>query len=425
MSGSLRHLTDKHLPPHALAPRFTDEKAQSVALPRKLMRQLHNQPREILNIARILPWLMDEAKQQGDVDLQNNIECYLNQSLGTKPETYYALLYLDGDHMGAWLADSWPDNEEGNSHRLRFKDTWHKKIRAGITQRFDRELLQYPEHYRPLSPARHMAISGALNSFALHIARYVVEECYMGRLIYAGGDDVMAMVAVHDLLPCMLSLRLAYSGIDIDDEYGLLNLERLRLGGGHALLNNRLYRLMGSVATASLGAVVAHHTAPLARVLRELRQAEADAKANGRDSFAMRIIKRSGGAEHLAMGWLSCGQSWRQTLEIGDTNLGQILRLSRYLSGKAELSRRVAYLIKTWLQQLPAEPAGKGREEYTDMLHNLLQYQLSRQTGDKPLAKNIAGDLRLIMESAPDGKITENLAQSFAVAEFFAREGRQ
>lgn len=165
MSGSLRHLTDKHLPPHALAPRFTDEKAQSVALPRKLMRQLHNQPREILNIARILPWLMDEAKQQGDVDLQNNIECYLNQSLGTKPETYYALLYLDGDHMGAWLADSWPDNEEGNSHRLRFKDTWHKKIRAGITQRFDRELLQYPEHYRPLSPARHMAISGALNSF--------------------------------------------------------------------------------------------------------------------------------------------------------------------------------------------------------------------------------------------------------------------
>lgn len=72
----------------------------------------------------------------------------------------------------------------------------------------------------------------------MHLARYIVEECYLGKLFYAGGDDVMAMVAVKDLLPCIYSLRLAYSGVyaakDTAQATHMLNLGQLKLGGGHA-----------------------------------------------------------------------------------------------------------------------------------------------------------------------------------------------
>ena len=35
-----------------------------------------------------------------------------------------------------------------------------------------------------------------------------------GRVIYAGGDDVLAMLPVADLIPAMQRLRQAYSGQD-------------------------------------------------------------------------------------------------------------------------------------------------------------------------------------------------------------------
>jgi CRISPR-associated protein Cmr2 len=49
---------------------------------------------------------------------------------------------------------------------------------------------------------------------------HVVEEEYLGRLIYAGGDDVLAMLPVADLLPAMQRLRLAYAGHDPAHEQG-------------------------------------------------------------------------------------------------------------------------------------------------------------------------------------------------------------
>ena len=42
-----------------------------------------------------------------------------------------------------------------------------------------------------------MAISSALNAFALTLAQDIVENRCKGKLICAGGDDVMALVAVE------------------------------------------------------------------------------------------------------------------------------------------------------------------------------------------------------------------------------------
>jgi CRISPR-associated protein Cmr2 len=42
----------------------------------------------------------------------------------------------------------------------------------------------------------------------------VIEREHAGRLIYAGGDDVLAMLPVADLIPAMQRLRRVYSGQD-------------------------------------------------------------------------------------------------------------------------------------------------------------------------------------------------------------------
>src|SRR5690606_14968680 len=149
------------------------------------------------------------------------------------------------------------------------------------------------------TPNRHLAVSGALNDFSQTVARHVVEQEYLGRLIYAGGDDVLAMLPVTDLLPAMQRLRHAYSGTLPEDEQTdwrkLRKKGELACKGGFAWLNGRLMRMMGATATASCGAIIAHHLAPLSAVLRELREAESRAKNIGeRDAFSLTVVKRSG-----------------------------------------------------------------------------------------------------------------------------------
>lgn len=399
-----------------------------VILPRQLAKDLAKSP-ELLAIAKGLPALMDQLREDGKEDLRASLEKELLKAAGgVKPEAYYAMLYMDGDKMGAWLADSWGKND--NQNRLQYEHTWHPLVVDKLRKNFPKDAAQindYLKSYRPISPARHMAISGALNSFALNIARHVVEECYMGKLLYAGGDDVMAMVAVQDLLPCMLTLRLAYSGVwpsepqKAEQTKPLLNLEGLKLGGGHALLNKQLHRVMGCKATASIGAVVAHHTQPLSSVLRELRIAEKEAKSAGRDAFAIRVLKRGGGAEQLQMKWLLPDglHNWQKMPALENTNIGLLMQLRDALSGHGDLSRRAAYIVNTWLPQLPNTEKDHD-EDFVHMIETTLKHQLGRQGGEAAFAQQLV-DLAGRHQAT---QLKTNLGNIFAVAEFMAREGR-
>ena len=407
------------------------EKFDGVTLPRKLF----NNTSENRHLVKKIPALLDSYREQGDTAAREELERELKNISGSKPETYYALLYMDGDKMGAWLADSW-SSEEGNNNRLTFESTWHSKVKSGLNNKFydQKDFLAYTKQFRPISPARHMAISGALNSFALNIARHVVEECYMGKLLYAGGDDVMAMVAVKDLLPCMLTLRLAYSGVyperPTNATENLFNLDKMLIGRGHVLLKKQLHRVMGNKATASIGAVVAHHTAPLAYVLRQLRGAEKDAKSAGRDAFAFRIIKRGGGAEHLQLSWLAENQYWNNIPELESTRMGLLIQLRDQLAAKEGLSRRVAYIVNTWLPQLP-DAEDDNDKAFVTMVEILLLYQLKQQGGKEFTGENGKARASLFAKQLLDlagrnnaTQLKKNLRGIFATAEFFAREGR-
>ncbi len=397
------------------------------ALPRRLMRKLMRGNRfdiEQQRLARTLPALM-ENDSSDDPEARNESADLVRKLLDDKPEAYYALILLDGDKMGAWISGTDPDKLQ------KTRDTFHPQIRERMKARFTRpEHQAYLEAKRAVSPSRHMAISGALNGFALTLAQDIVENRCKGKLIYAGGDDVMALLAVDDLLACLTLLRAAYGGLPVPaalEEALMLDLEGLSLGGGHALLNGKLLRLMGEQATASAGAVIAHHSAPLGAVLRTLRKAEQRAKTQGgRDAFAITLLKRGGGATELTLPWRLNDPAPGQQPTLDDSPMGVLAALSTLFAGD-DTSRKAAYVTQGWMPHLPTQ---MGREALHHLLVAALGYQLRRQSGGDEIAKAKApvladklASLALhprLGDTDPSSVITDVLA----VAEFLARESR-
>ena len=186
-------------------------------------------------------------------------------ALGVKPQRYYAVLFMDGDKMGRWVSGS-------NAPDL--KDCLLQPASASDNAK------------RPLDFYFHRALGEALAAFALQEVPQAVEEECRGRVVYAGGDDVLALLPVEDALQAAQLVEKAYCG-----EWSDRGAERLRLPG--------------EKASISAGIVVAHHSRPLLTVLGDAAETldeEAKEKA-GRAAWALRLDKRAGGLLGTAEKW--------------------------------------------------------------------------------------------------------------------------
>ena len=398
-------------------------RANPVALPRKLMRMIGGD-HDAEWWAKRLPGLLDAAAESGDEDKQRRAEKLVKRVLSldddkSRIETYYALLLMDGDHMGRILSGDEGEAGDGPSCAISYLQSLHPQVRNGFETRANPVLKEYGDRKRAMSPNRHLAISAALNDFALYVVPEVIEREYLGRVLYAGGDDVMAMLPVADLLPAMRRLRHAYGGDAPDgtpiDWKAARGSRKLVCKDGFALLRGRLMRMMGG-ATASCGAIIAHHQAPLTAVIRELRDAEQRAKneggrKGGRNAFSLTVVKRSGGALHLT-------DNWGEPLDL-------LLKMRDFLAAPS-VSRRAVYNSLVWLKDLPDDADA-------DMLGSLLGYQFVRQTRAraKDEAKwkrdNIPALARRIADLAAARPADERrgwLERFLGVAEFLARETR-
>lgn len=406
LAHQLKNFGNKPLPEELQTELAGEER---VALPRALAPLLHRHSHGNL-LARIPGWL-DAARESDDEKKLRRVQGALRNLFDATPETYYALLMMDGDRMGAILS-----GDESTDTTISYRDSFHPQVQSGFDKHADKqpEIKRYGNQKRAITPNRHLAISGALNDFSLTVVRHVVENEHLGRLIYAGGDDVFAMLPVADLLPAMQRLRHVYSGTtpedkDVDWEVLKKDKSKVHCKNGFAYLNGKLMRMMGSKATASSGAVIAHHQAPLAAVRRELTLAEQRAKnEGGRDAFSITIVKRSGGALRLTAKW---GEPIK---------LLQDLRTFLATDG---VSRRAAYHTLQWLNdhELPP-PEGDGA-----MLQTLLGYQLSRQSASSDARANaepLAQRLTALTLEQPLGKRINWLRNFISVAEFLAREMR-
>lgn len=442
---------------------LVEEGDETTSLPRRVLTRLRDQ--DLATKLRLrasaalkrLPAEMDFQREDTDPGAERRLSDFegrLQRLFGTRPETYYALIQMDGDRMGGWLAG----NEDG--YKLRYRDTWHSKVQAGATALQHRVpgLKPYLDALRPSSPGRHIAISQALNDFSTHLARHIVEDCCKGKLLYAGGDDVLALVAVDDLFDCMQLLRLAYSGIAPDAAMGLHEhiagfdtgltgkmkpgRARLLLGQGFGYLSGRdggvgrLMTLMGHKATASMGAVVAHHSAPLGMVLRELRASESRAKNSGRDAFCLRLLKRGGGEVSVVSPWWAktaddAQQPQEQRLRPLTDHSGLVLmrRLAQMLAGTA-FSRGAIYRAQLWFAGLPEGPlSAQSAAAWREQVAGTLAFQFKQQSGSSEelakaaaeLARDIVAYVCDVMKPArPLSAIDDFLVTS----EFFAREAR-
>ena len=385
--------------------------ARPVALPRKLMASYD---RDALHWIRRLPELLGAAAESGDERTQRQVENLVRRMLGVERlETYYALLLMDGDHMGRILSG---EDSAGAPPpcSISYRQSFHPEARTEFQKQThgSTTLREYAEQTRALSPQRHVTISAALNDFALTVVPQIVEHEFLGRVLYAGGDDVMAMLPAADLLPAMRRLRLAYSGdAPADPSFNRETASRngkLVCKDGYALLSGRLMRMMGDQATASSGAVIAHFHAPLVAVMRELRAAEQRAKnEGGRDSFSITIIKRSGGTLHLTAKW---GEALTLLVHVG------------CFLAEPSVSRRAVYHSLVWLKDLPPDAT-------PDMLGSLLGLQFARQTASPDVRKR--HDLPTLGRRIADlagthsvGERADWLRRFLSVAEFLARETR-
>ena len=152
----------------------------------------------------------------------------LVKTVGGPAQPYYALLLMDGDRLGKLLRE----NEE-------------------------------------------QAISKSLANFVQHVPKIV--QGHNGVTVYAGGDDVLALLPITHAVECALKLRDAYG-----ETFG--DLASNAKGKGEVL------------ATASCSVVFSHYHNPLRDVMK-LAHGELDdtAKArNGRDSLALAVLLPGG-----------------------------------------------------------------------------------------------------------------------------------
>lgn len=217
-------------------------------------------------------------------------------------DKYFAVLAFDGDEIGKWVSGE--KTPPFSSQLADYKDGSNTQ-RFGAKSYFEKsEFKDFLMAQRPLSPSYHLQFSEALSNFALLCARPIV-EALDGRLIYAGGDDVVALVPADTALACAEALRLAFTGREVKSANGTVLFRSPAPGflssdkwkDDHGCGRPIPFLVPGPAADASVGIAIAHFKAPLQDVVRAARAAEKRAKnpkGLNRAAVAVTLFKRSG-----------------------------------------------------------------------------------------------------------------------------------
>ncbi len=169
---------------------------------------------------------VDVLKAADQIEQCKELRKKLVQLLKGEPGKYYAAIGLDADNMG----------EVNRNAENREKHKEHSK-----------QLIQYTKD-----------------------ARQIVEEEHLGKLTYAGGDDLLALANLEDLLPIL----------------------------------KKLHKKFPKFTSISAGVCIAHNKMPIGDVLRHARRMEKKAKNDGgRDAFGIALFKRSGNVSEMVTKW--------------------------------------------------------------------------------------------------------------------------
>lgn len=175
---------------------------------------------------------------------------------------YYAILCMDGDNMGKWVTG---------------------------------EFLAEPKETRFFQQKLTQELSG----YAAQAKNIIYSP--RGRLVYCGGDDILALLNINHLVEVLGELQQEFPAF-----------EKL------ATPKDELH------STTSAGICIAHYKAPLGEVLKWARLMEEKAKnKDGKDAFALAVLKHSGEIHQTIFHWRYKDLNPLFTLEKVMTLLGQ------------------------------------------------------------------------------------------------------
>jgi CRISPR-associated protein Cmr2 len=232
---------------------------------------------------------------------------------------------MDGDDMGQWVSGvKTPPLKDVLADKA-WNYFAHGKDGLGGWKPDKAGGLEAERVQRPLGPGYHAALSEALSNFGLYCAGQIV-NAFGGQLIYAGGDDVVALLPAQNALDCANALQLAFRGQLPEDapasvkrvlrwtpentaglfEFPAPGFIVCRQGAGEReqLRPNWPLMVPGPRATASTGIAIGHVHAPMQDTIQAARDAEASAKRiKDKGAFCLRILKRSGESAEFAARW--------------------------------------------------------------------------------------------------------------------------
>jgi CRISPR-associated protein Cmr2 len=234
-------------------------------------------------------WLIDDYEPAGNLSHEDLIQARDSElqrlkeqistwfAAGNNPTDWYVLAAGDGDSMSEWLKGSllMPYGDYVPKV-LKEKVEQSSREAAGVAEAFT-EFLQQKKR---MGPATHAALSRALLDFSNQLVPYLTEQRYAGRLIYSGGDDVLAYTNLWEWDSWLWDVRQCFKGSqDPHDEFDDTgDYWRWKTGKPPENVAARPLFTMGSKASISFGIVIAHHSVPLAIALENLWAAEDEAK---------------------------------------------------------------------------------------------------------------------------------------------------
>ncbi|MCS7202296.1 MAG: type III-B CRISPR-associated protein Cas10/Cmr2 [Dictyoglomus sp.] len=314
-------------------------------------------------------------KEQKIKELKNLLK-EITEKVG-RPNPYYALLYLDVDYMGRWLSGEFLPSIE---------NAYNSNVWSKIDDDFKQKLLNILPKNRNnnarklLTPAIHASISTALRNYTLEFVKKIVEEEHLGKLIYSGGDDVLALVNIKDLFDVMQKLRWSFSG-EIKIEEGEIK-PYLDNKTGFVKKDGRYVLTMGPEATASMGVVIAHYKTPLQEVIKKVFEMKKIAKGDYKKKFSICLMRRSGEERIAKAEWIYKDEDIKETLEI------------LKILGKAFDERNEkGYIAKSFIQKFASEfinlKKDEGQFNASATIFNIELLRLIKRSYNSPKGKKI------------------------------------
>ncbi|AFY74786.1 CRISPR-associated protein Cas10/Cmr2, subtype III-B [Synechococcus sp. PCC 7502] len=257
-------------------------------------------------------WVVEDLQIEDEERkiLKLDVEQKINQLYPrNNPADWYVLGAGDGDSMSSWLK-----GEHLGLYAKYVPQKLRDKLRETaqnakgelreLEQKVQKGFEDFLTQKKRMGASTHSALSRALLDFSNQLVPYLTEERYAGRLIYGGGDDVLAYTNLWEWDKWLWDIRQCFRGSA--DPRGEFNHsgDYWRWAGEKSPVAKRPLFTMGSVATISFGIVVAHHSVPLAIALENMWQAEEEAKEHeyinavgkeeAKDAVQVRVIYGNG-----------------------------------------------------------------------------------------------------------------------------------